>query len=121
MALYSIFDGKNIVFVFSLSETFIVFSIGPGLEKTYNSYFIDNKTGVQPVPRPAKQVHYFGGWVQGAKSLWYQGFADRPMYWSGNMHSGNMYLKNMRSDKDIVPQIIDKSDYLTGQTQVSSF
>ena len=35
-----------------------------------------NKTGLQPVSRPVKQVHYFGGWVQGVKSRWCQGFAD---------------------------------------------
>ena len=36
-----------------------------------------NKTGLQPVSRPVDQVHYFGGWVEGAKSFWCQGFADR--------------------------------------------
>ena len=30
----------------------------------------DNKTGLQPVSRPVEQVHYFGGWVECAKSLW---------------------------------------------------
>ena len=29
-----------------------------------------NKTGLQPVSRPVEQVHYYGGWVEGAKSLW---------------------------------------------------
>ena len=28
-----------------------------------------NKTGLQPVSRTCEQVHYFGGWVEGAKSL----------------------------------------------------
>ena len=28
-----------------------------------------NKTGLQPLSRPVEQVHYFGGWVEGAKSL----------------------------------------------------
>ena len=28
-----------------------------------------NKTGLQPVSRPVEQVYYFGGWVEGAKSL----------------------------------------------------
>ena len=27
--------------------------------------------------RPVKQVHFFGGWVEGAKSLWRQDFVDR--------------------------------------------
>ena len=36
-----------------------------------------NKTGLQPVSRPVEQVHYFGGWVKGTKSLWCQGLADR--------------------------------------------
>ena len=30
---------------------------------------IKNKTGLQPVSRPVEQVHYFGGWLEGAKSL----------------------------------------------------
>ena len=42
-----------------------------------------NKTGLQPVSRPVEQVHYFGGWVEGAKSLWCQGFADRQPYRTG--------------------------------------
>ena len=36
-----------------------------------------NKTGLKPVSRPVEQAHYFGGWVEGAKSLWCQVFADR--------------------------------------------
>ena len=28
-----------------------------------------NKTDLQPISRPEEQVHYFGGWVEGAKSL----------------------------------------------------
>ena len=44
---------------------------------------IKNKTGLQTVPRPVEQVHYFGGWVEGAKSLWCQGFADRQTYRTG--------------------------------------
>ena len=36
-----------------------------------------NKTGLQPVSRPVEQVQYFGGLVDGAKSLWCLGFADR--------------------------------------------
>ena len=27
-----------------------------------------------------KQVNYFGGWGQGAKSFWHQGFADGQTY-----------------------------------------
>ena len=42
-----------------------------------------NKTGLQPVSRPVEQVHYFGGWVEGTKSLWCQGFADRQPYRTG--------------------------------------
>ena len=35
-----------------------------------------NKIGLQPV----EQVHYFGRWVEGTKSLWCQDFADRQTY-----------------------------------------
>ena len=35
----------------------------------FNSQFITNKTGLQPVSRPVELVHYFGGWLEGAKSL----------------------------------------------------
>ena len=42
-----------------------------------NVSIIINKTGLQPVSRTVEQVHYFGGWVEGAISLWCQGFADR--------------------------------------------
>ena len=38
-----------------------------------NHEIMTNKTGLQPVSRPVEQVHYFGGWVNGSKSLWYQG------------------------------------------------
>ena len=31
-----------------------------------------NKTGLQPVSRFVEQVHYFGGWVEGEKSPWFQ-------------------------------------------------
>ena len=30
-----------------------------------------------------EQVNFFGGWVEGAKSLWCQGFADRQPYRTG--------------------------------------
>ena len=30
-----------------------------------------------------EQVHYFGGWVEGSKSLWCQGFTDRQKYRTG--------------------------------------
>ena len=33
-----------------------------------------NKTGSQPAPRPVEQVHNFGRWGEGAKSLWCQGY-----------------------------------------------
>ena len=42
-----------------------------------SAYLLYNKTGLQPVPRPVQQVHYFEGWVEGAKPHWCQGFADR--------------------------------------------
>ena len=29
------------------------------------------------------KVHYFGRWVEGPKSLWCQGFADRQAYRTG--------------------------------------
>ena len=38
---------------------------------------------MQPVSKQVEQVHYFGGWVEGAKSLWCQGFADRQPYRTG--------------------------------------
>ena len=31
---------------------------------------------------PVEQGHYFGGWVDGAKSLWCPDFADRQTYWT---------------------------------------
>ena len=39
-----------------------------------------NKTGLQPVSRPVELFHFFGGWVEHAKTLWCQGFADRQPY-----------------------------------------
>ena len=30
---------------------------------------LTNKTGLQSVSRRVEQVHYFGGWVEGGKSL----------------------------------------------------
>ena len=44
---------------------------------------MNNKTGLQPVSRPVERVHYFGGWVEGEKFLWCQGFADRQPYRTG--------------------------------------
>ena len=37
-------------------------------------YLRNNKTGLQPISRLVEQVYYFGGWVEGAKSFWCQGF-----------------------------------------------
>ena len=41
-----------------------------GLGCSYNLVSKYNKTGFQPVSSPVEQVHYFGGWVEGAKPLW---------------------------------------------------
>ena len=46
----------------------------------YKRQMLYNKKGLQYVSRPVEQVHHFGGQVQGAKSLWCQGFADRQTY-----------------------------------------
>ena len=35
------------------------------------------KTGLQPVSNPVEQVHYFGEWVENAKSLWCSNFVNR--------------------------------------------
>ena len=40
-------------------------------------------TGLQPVSSPVEQVNYFGARVEGKKSLWCQGFADRQPYMTG--------------------------------------
>ena len=47
------------------------------ISKKFEVVFSRNKTSLQPVSRPVEQVHYFGVRVEGAKSLWCQGFADR--------------------------------------------
>ena len=47
-------------------------------------------TGLQPGLRPVEQVHYFEGWVEGAKSLWCQGFAERQPYRTGG---GSRFIK----------------------------
>ena len=39
-----------------------------------------NKTGLQHVSSPLERVHYFEGWVEGDKSLRWQGFAYRQTY-----------------------------------------
>ena len=61
-----------------------------------------NKTGLQTVSRPVEQVHYFGGWVEGAKSLWCQGFADRQPYRTGGgsrcMKVGTKVCKIQQTD-----------------------
>ena len=44
---------------------------------------IDNKTGLESISVLVKRVHYFGGWVQGAKYLWCQGFAYGHIYRTG--------------------------------------
>ena len=43
--------------------------------------FMKNKTGFQPVSRPVEQFHNFGGWVEGAKSLWCQGLSRQINTW----------------------------------------
>ena len=62
-----------------------------------------NKTGLQPVSRPVEQAHYFGGWVEGVKSLWCQGFADRQPYRTGGgsrcIKVGTKVCKTQQTDK----------------------
>ena len=54
-----------------------------------------NKAGLQPVSRPVEQVHYFGGWVEGAKSLWCQGLAGKQKWRCQMLNSGHKSLQNL--------------------------
>ena len=74
-----------------------------------------NKTGLRPVSRPVEQVQYFRGWVQGAKSHWYWGFADGQTYGTGNrarcMKVGTKVSKTQQTDRQI-----DEKRNRTGST-----
>ena len=52
------------------------------------------KAGLQPVSRPVEQVHYFGGWVEGSKSLWCQDLAGRQKWGCQMLNTGHKILQN---------------------------
>ena len=70
----------------------------------------ENKTGLQPVSRPVERVHYFGGWIEGAKSPWCQGLADRQHILFSLLHC---FLQFMMQ-KDVKMQKNGYFDHVTG-------
>ena len=76
---------------------------------------INNKTGLQPVSMTVEQVHYFKGWVDGAKSLWCPDFAEIQIYRSSGaicIKVGIIFLIGCYTEVRRTPdEITDQASY----------